>query len=183
MTFPTGNETWVYDQTSSQIAGRPQWHQRAKFSNGAFSRHQASCYAFFNGQHIIGDYASGNIYALNMNTLTDAGAVRKWLRTWRALSKPEFKPTRFDNLLIDCTTGSQTPQSANPQMVLRWSDDGGYNWSPEQYSAVGAAGVTWKRVFFPRLGSTKANKGLDRIFEISSTDQFQVALMGAFVNF
>jgi hypothetical protein len=32
---------------------------------------------------------------------------------------------------------------------------------------------------FRRLGSTRRNSGLDRIFELSSTDQFPVALIGA----
>lgn len=183
LTFPTAGETWVYDQTSSNLSGQPQWHQRAAFSNGVFSRHQSNCYAFFNGQHIVGDFASGKIYALNMDTLTDAGAQRKWLRTWRALEKPVYRPFRFDNLFVDMTTGIATPPSANPLVTLRWSDDGGYNWSPEQYGAQGSLGQTPKRVFFTRLGSTKADQGLDRIFELSSSDQFQVALMAAEINY
>ena len=181
LTFPTAGETWVYDATYGKEV--PSWHMRAAFSNGAFSRHQGNCYAFFNGQHIIGDYQSGKLYALDMDTYTDAGAQRKWLRTWRALKTPVFEPVRFESLMIDCTSGIAVPPASNPTLTLRWSNDNGYNWSPEQYSTGMQTGQTASRSFFNRLGATRRNTGLDRIFELSSTDQFQVALIGAEIGF
>lgn len=67
----------------------------------------------------------------------------------------------------------------NPQVVLRWSDDGGHNWSDEYFASAGKEGQTAQRVKFNRLGATKRNAGLDRIFELSSTDAFNVALIAA----
>lgn len=64
-------------------------------------------------------------------------------------------------------------------MSLKWSDDGGHNWSNEQYSSMGSVGQTSFRVIFRRIGSTRRNTGLDRIFEISSDAYTQVALIGA----
>jgi hypothetical protein len=69
--------------------------------------------------------------------------------------------------------------TADPQLMLRWSDDGGHNWTSERYAPAGKTGETARRVYFRRLGSTRKNAGLDRIFELSSTDRFDVALLGA----
>ncbi len=63
--------------------------------------------------------------------------------------------------------------------MLRFSDDGGHRWSNQRIAAVGPTGATAQRVKFNRLGSTRLNSGLDRIFELSSADAFGVALIGA----
>jgi hypothetical protein len=131
------------------------------------------------GPVIIGDYRNGNIYAFDLDAQTDAGTQRKWLRTWRALKEPTTQPTRFSQLRIDMQTGADVPDGTNPQVVLRWSDDGGHAWSIEWFRSAGATGETTWRVVFNRLGSTKRATGLDRIFELSSTDPFRVALLGA----
>lgn len=68
---------------------------------------------------------------------------------------------------------------ANPQVILTWTDDGGHNYSNEQLSSEGDIGQTSFRVIWRRIGSTRRNTGLDRIFEVSSTEPRQVALIGA----
>ena len=114
-----------------------------------------------------------------MNTLTDNGTPKKWVRSWRALPQAVFDPMTFSSLQIDMQTGIGIPDGTNPQVVLRWSDDGGHNWSNPRILAAGQIGKTALRVKANRLGSTRLNSGLDRIFELSSTDQFPVALIGA----
>jgi len=134
----------------------------------------------FNGLNLVGDYQNGNIYAFNLNTLTDNGTTRKWVRSWRALPKPTDEIVSFKSLRIDMETGaSVVPQATNPQCMLRWTDDGGHNFSNPILAAVGPTGATAQRVKFNRLGATRRNHGLDRVFELSATDQFRVALIGA----
>jgi hypothetical protein len=111
--------------------------------------------------------------------LTDNGAPRKWLRSWRASQQPSEQPTRFTSLRIDMQTGIGVPDGTNPQVVMRYSDDGGHTWSREWFAGAGKSGETGRRVKFNRLASTRRNHGLDRIFELSSTDPFPVALLGA----
>lgn len=176
ITFPTAGETWVYGVRSKL------WHRRASFSNGVFGRHWGNCYSFFNGRCVVGDYQSGNLYAFNLDNPLDNGVQRKWLRTWRAMGTAKLVPQRFNYLAIDMETGMQVV-TTNPQIMLRWSDDGGHNFSGEQvFQGVGNIGQTAQRVKFNRLGSTKKNAGLDRIFELSSTDAFKVTIMGAEVG-
>jgi hypothetical protein len=74
------------------------------------------------------------------------------------------------------------PIPTPPYVRLRWSDDGGHNWSNAQEASMGATGQTAQRVIFRRIGSTRRNTGLDRIFELSSDSDTQVALVGASIG-
>ena len=182
LTFPTGGATWVYDLTESRSFKAPMWHQRAQFSGGLLGRHQGNCFVFFAGLPLVGDYQSGNIYALDPNALTDNGAQRKWLRSWEALPQFSEATVRFGSLRIDMQTGINVPVATSPSVRLRWSQDGGRTWTPERIVAAGPIGATTQRVKFNRLGSTRRNGGLDRIFELSSTDQFPAVLVGAILE-
>lgn len=177
--FPSGNATWVYDVSASAEAGVPMWHRRAAFSNGQFSRDQGNNHALFRGQHLVGDYQTGNIYALNLDSQLDNGQQRKWVMTWRAMPASTMQPVRFSSLQIDMQTGIGVPAGTNPQLMLRWSDDGGHSWSNSIQGSAGKTGETKRRVKFTRLGATRRNAGLDRVFELSSADPFAVALIGA----
>jgi hypothetical protein len=68
-------------------------------------------------------------------------------------------------------------QGADPQVMLRWSDDGGHTWSNEHWVSMGKIGQYYKRVIWRRLGMT--TKLRDRIYEISGTDPVKIAIMGA----
>ena len=71
---------------------------------------------------------------------------------------------------------------SNRTIVLTWSDDGGHNYSNPQIASQGQIGQMSQRVMWHRIGSTRRNSGLDRIFEVSSDDPVQVALIGASLN-
>ena len=173
ITFPSGNETWVFDMITQS------WHQRAALSGGTLNRHAANAFAYFSGIPVVGDYQSGNIYYLNPNEQTDNGAQRKWIRSWRALLQPNPMPQAFSSLNIDMQMGMGVPAGTKPNIMLRWSDDGGHNWTSEVFGQVGQTGATTKRATFRRLGATRRGTGLDRTFELSSTDTYSVALIGA----
>ena len=64
-----------------------------------------------------------------------------------------------------------------PQVMLRWSDDGGHTWSNEHWQTMGGIGEYYTRVFWRRLGMT--GKLRDRVYEISGTDPVKIAIMGA----
>lgn len=66
---------------------------------------------------------------------------------------------------------------ADPQVMLRWSDDGGHTWSNEHWKSMGQIGQTGYRTIWRRLGMTL--KLRDRVYEISGTDPVQIAIMGA----
>jgi hypothetical protein len=70
-----------------------------------------------------------------------------------------------------------TVEGANPEIMLRWSDDGGHTWSNEHWSSMGRIGQFGRRVFWRRLGMTQ--KLRDRVYEISGTDPVKIAILGA----
>ena len=180
--FPTAGETWALDLTATAQFGTPMWHQRARFAGGAYYLHPVQCAVEYQGSVLAGDQTYGNIYKFDLDNMTDNGAQRQWLRSWRALPKPMEAPTRFSSLRIDMETGDGVPFGGNPQVALEWSDDGGHSWTAPIMAAAGQLGQTALRVMFRRLGATRRNTGLDRTFRLYSSDPFKVALIGAELN-
>lgn len=68
-------------------------------------------------------------------------------------------------------------EGANPEVMLRWSDDGGHTWSNEHWTTMGRIGQYGYRTFWRRLGMTV--KLRDRVYEVSGTDPVKIAIMGA----
>jgi hypothetical protein len=66
---------------------------------------------------------------------------------------------------------------AAPQIMLRFSDDGGHTWSNEAWRPMGELGQYGSRVIWRRLGMT--TKLRDRVYEISGTDPVKIVIMGA----
>lgn len=131
---------------------------------------------------VVGDYLTGNIYAFNPATYTDNGTRRRWLRRWRALPQNTFAAIKFTSLSIDMQTGAGVPTTGNPQLMLRWSDDGGHTWSGQRIVAAGTLGQTAQTIKFNRLGMTRRWAGSDRIFELSCADPFMIAILDAEVD-
>ncbi len=173
--FPSANTTWVYDVATGA------WHERAGWNNGSFTRHRSNCQMAFNNKIIVGDYEDGNIYAFDLDTYADNGQIQKWLRTWRALptGQNDLRRTAHHSLQIDLESGVglNIGQGSDPEVMLRWSDDGGHTWSNEHTASIGKIGQYYRRVFFRRLGMTM--KLRDRVYELSMTDPVKTAIMGA----
>lgn len=178
ITFPTAGKCWALDLTASSQLGYPCWHERAGFSNGSFVRYLAQNAVNFAGKILVGDSQGPNIYSLDLDVFLDNGETRKWLRSWRALDKATNAPSKFNWLSIDMETGIGVPDGTDPQLMLRYSDDGGHNWSNERQGSAGQVGETDLWVKFNRLGMCRRGPS-DRIFELSSTSQFKTALLGA----
>lgn len=182
ITFPLNGVTWCLDVTASEQMGMPMWHQRASWNGSAFGMFAPSSAALFNQQIVAGDYVNGNIYALDLNTYTDNGQPRRWLRTWRERPDFDLASSKVNCLEIEYQSGVGVPGGVTPNFNLRQSFDGGWNWSASRTAAAGQANQTGVRARFNRLGMVRRGAESDRIFELSSTDQMAVALLGAWVS-
>ena len=175
LTFPSADRTWVYDIATNA------WHERAGFAGGEFTRHRSNCQMVFNNEIIVGDYENGKLYAFDPEVYADGGQIQKWLRSWRALptGQNNLKRTAQHSLQLDCESGVglNVGQGSDPQVMLRWSDDGGHTWSNEHWRSMGKIGVYQARVIWRRLGMTV--KLRDRVYEASGTDPVKIAIMGA----
>jgi hypothetical protein len=175
LTFPSAQATWVYDAATNA------WHERAGFANGQFIRHRANCQMFYSEEVVVGDFQNGNIYAYDLDQFSDGDFAQKWLRSWRALptNQNNLKRTAQHSLQIDLETGVglNAGQGDNPQIMLRWSDDGGHTWSNEHWMSMGKIGAYGTRAIRRRLGMT--TKLRDRVYEASGTDPVKISIMGA----
>ena len=175
LTFPTANKTWVYDVATDA------WHERASWKNSSFTRHRGQCQMNFNSQTIVGDFENGNIYALDLNVYADNGEIQKWVRSWRPLppNQNNLKRTAQHTLQLECQSGVglNLGQGQDPQVMLRWSDDGGHTWSNEHWVSMGKLGEYGYRAIWRRLGMT--TKLRDRVYEISGTDPNKIVIVGA----
>lgn len=72
--FPSANnglgKDWLYDLSTKQ------WHERSWMNPGTCEEesHRALCHAFAYGINVVGDRQTGQLYMLDLNNQTDAGA-------------------------------------------------------------------------------------------------------------
>jgi len=91
-------------------------------------------------------------------------------------NQPDY-PVPFVPPMILSTTAYPAAAGYDPEVMLRWSDDGGHTWSNEHWASMGRIGQYGRRVFWRRLGMTL--KLRDRVYEVSGTDPVKIAIVGA----
>jgi len=175
LVFPSANATWVYDVATQA------WHERAGWVDGEFTRHRGNCQMAFNNEIVIGDYENGNLYAFDLDVYADNGAAQRWLRSWRAMPAGADNTFRSTHHMLqlegETGVGLNSGQGEDPQVMLRWSDDGGHTWSNEHWRSMGRIGAHGYRTIWRRLGMTM--KIRDRVYEVSGTDPVKIFITAA----
>jgi hypothetical protein len=180
LTFPTVDKTWCYDASTNL------WHERASLITGELKRYKANCMCLFNGNIVVGDGVTGDLYSLDNTFHMDGADPLKWLRAWRAIppGQNNLKRSAHHSLQIDVASGVGLIIGAgtDPVISLRWSDDGGHTWSRYHDRKIGKIGEYSARAIWHRLGMT--TKLRDRVYEVSGsgTDPVPIAIMGAELN-
>jgi hypothetical protein len=91
---------------------------------------------------------------------------------------PEYTLSlNFIDQVYEIPAAAPVVQGADPQVMLRFSDDGGHTWSNEHWKSMGRIGQFGKRTIWRRLGATM--KIRDRVYEVSGTDPVRIYVMGA----
>ena len=125
-----------------------------------------------NGDILIAEYVQNEITAETGEVLTtEAGDGFEPLVDAAAYPVPFVPPMMLS------TTGYPAAPGYDPEVMLRWSDDGGHTWSNEHWSSIGKIGAYGHRTFWRRLGMTV--KLRDRVYELSGTDPVKISIMGA----
>lgn len=179
--FPTANKTWAYDLSTGLWAERGYWME----AGGFFVADRPMCHTENNGKHLVGDWASGNVYILSSDYTTDDGNPIRGLRRTPTLSKENqwiyFKQIEF---VMETGLPTETPiyevdgVTIRPaQIQLRWSDNGGKTWSNWYYLSVGLVGQYDLRVIKRMLG--RARK---RVWEVAWTDPYPYRFNDAFID-
>jgi hypothetical protein len=204
LTFPTANATWVYDVSTNAWHERAGWdgvkfvrHRsncQANFNgeilvgdwllgliyafdpdvysdNNTPQRWLRSWRALPTGQNNLKRTAH---HSLQLDCESGVGVVDS--ETFLLLAEDDSF-LMLENGDFISSTNAAPLLGTNPQIMLRWSDDGGHTWSNEHWAAMGKIGEYNRRVFWRRLGMTL--KLRDRVYEISGTDPVKIAIMGA----
>jgi len=174
LSFPTANKTWCYDAATGA------WHERAyrNPTTGDLERHRSNNHIYFGSTNVVGDYANGNVYALDLNYYSDNGSPMLSRRA-AAVLYADGKRQFFKALQIEMEEGIglTTGQGSDPQAVLDWSDDNGKTWSNEHWATIGALGKYGTGIKWNRLGA-----GRDRVFRVSITDPIKRVIVGATIE-
>ncbi len=169
VTFPSIDITWAFDIVTSK------WHKWLSWDGQAYHRHIGSCFTQFNGNPMVGDYQNGNIYVLSNSIYTDNGSPIRRLRRAPHLVQ-DLQREFFSELQLQFQpgVGLSTGQGKDPQVMLRWSNDGGSTWSQEHWKSIGMQGKYKNRAIWRRLGMAR-----DRIYEVSMTDPVKAVIVSA----
>jgi len=173
VSFPSigeGGLTWAYDNTTGL------WHKWLYTNNqGQYERHRGNCCCFFNQQVLVGDYENGKLYRVSQSQYTDDGQMVRRVRRCPHITT-DLQRQYFAELQIQFQpgVGLSVGQGENPQAMLRWSDDGGFTWSNENWVSIGTQGSYYARAMWRRLGWAR-----DRVFEVVITDPIKAVIVSA----
>lgn len=166
--------TLVYDFSIRQ------WHERS-FKNATLNareQHRGSCHFVFDNKNLIGDRENGNIYDLSLDYYDDYGEEMVWERI-----SPHYDDEKrlisHNKLELDCEVGQglASGQGSDPQIMMKYSDDGGNTWSDELWAPLGKLGEYQTRVEWRALGRSR-----DRVYCLSGSDPVAFQLNEAYLN-
>ena len=171
LAFPTEGVTWLYNETSNQ------WSQMTSgVDEGA---HVATSYASCYGKHLIAD--GGNVHEWDLDTFTDNSEVIVRERSTGNLSA-DLLGGRYAGLpvtwnwieLILDSKATVTGQGSDPELMLEFSDDGGYTWSSERKLKLGRVGDYIWSVKAEQLGQS-----VQRVYRFRVSDSIGCTLQRA----
>ena len=178
--IPGAQWSWVYDVSEGL------WHKRAFWvaASATYEAHRSWNHVYAFGKHLVGDWASGNVYEMTQSTYTDNGSVIRRLRRSPTVLN-EMNRVYLLELRVNMNTGNgpQPPLTDGagnpraPQVMLRVSRDGGSTWGNQHVRPCGFAGEYGTFVRFQRLGY-----GRRPVFELSVTDPIPWAIVDAYLD-
>jgi hypothetical protein len=158
--------TFVYDCSTGL------WHERQSYSQDNWRA--AVILRAFN-KWLVCDADSNKIGQLTAAAFSEWGDVLRTSCTAPAVTDDNKRifHSRLE-LTFEQGTGLVSGQGSDPQIMLRWSDDGGRTWSGEHWRGLGGIGEFRKRAMWNRLGQSR-----DRVYEYAISDPVRRTLMFA----
>jgi hypothetical protein len=98
--------TWVWDDTTGY------WHEQASFG---LNRRTWEQYCFFNGQHVVGDYASGAIYQVSPDAYDEAGVELPMVVQTQIHNYP--KRLKISSIYLDTVPGTGVAPKYSTQVI------------------------------------------------------------------
>lgn len=165
--LPASNRTLVFDISTGQWHERQSWTSNTAGNVVNLGRWRGSHALEIYGKVILGDAFDGRIGELDWTVFTEYGGIMPMIcrsTTLHADRKRLFM-SRFE-LDMEAGVGLTTGQGSNPQVMLRYSRDGGKTWSKEElWRSLGKLGEYNKRLRWMKMG-----QGFQYTFELLITD-------------
>jgi len=168
LTLPSQNKTVAYDAAAGL------WAERGHSIHG---RHNAQCYAFCYGKHLIGDFQSGDIFALDNQAYTDNGDIIEREAIAPVLHNNQNRVSMYGlEIEIGCP-GRKLESGGSAKVSMQFSDNNGKTWSSVRTRDIVSNGNKQKRVKFGPLGQF-----MNRNIRIRVTDPVPVAIAGIYTE-
>lgn len=172
LTFPTAGVTWGYDITTGL------WHKRSSGSSGGAYRGNGSVGAF--NRQFVGDSQSGKIFVLDAANKTEDGETVFCTVRFPTLSRPVNFNLPLIELDMEVGVGLPSEISQTRDLQVRFSTDGGYNYTNHSDIDLGSLGNYRERVPIHLFGRIVRNK--DFVLELVLTDPIDFRLYGAWAD-
>lgn len=170
LTFPTEGRTFEY------IVEDQFWVERK--SNG-LTRHLSIGHVYFNNVNVVGDINTGEIYKIDGTVYTEDGTQIERIRRTQNINKGSNGLIFHELvLMIEAGVGNVVGAGANPEVAMRYSDDGGHNWSSWLNGQMGAIGATETECYWTKLGFSENG----RVFEFKVTDPVKTVFVDAYAR-
>lgn len=167
LSFPSEPATWVYSINNGK------WHERWTES---FGRHAGQYHVYAWSNNYICDFRDTPlIHKMSMDNITDYGTPIRRIRSTTAYSSGG-NHAFWAKVGLECNSGD-SKQGEVPQVMFRYSDDGGRTWSNEIWQPFGRVGDYRTRVEYGPLG-----RSLNRAYEFSITHSGSLAITGAYAE-
>lgn len=166
----------------SYDVGEKQWHARADWDAqlGVYTQWRVRGIVAVNGQILGGDYQSGDIYELDLNTYSNDGDILKRERTIPYLST-ENQLVFLDQFELGMQPGEgiSSGQGVSPTATLEISRDGARTWVDAGMASLGAVGEYLDRCIWRRLGRARSDR---LVVRVTQTDPVKCAWIGAWLR-
>ena len=177
--FTIGDNTFVYDATTSALSGKDEWHERQTgiTDGNGFQVWRAIHGIKAFGKILVGDDRSGKTGELDFDTKTEYGdKVERFFTTKPFIQDGNDIFSHEIELLMQTGVGDAT--TPDPQIRMDYSDDGGRTFVSEISKSMGKVGQFKTRVRWTRLGSIPSN----RVLRFKMTDPVEYNVYALFAN-
>lgn len=156
------DETLVYDVSTKD------WRVRASRDpiTADMEQHRGSCHIYAFNKHLIGDRVTNKVYEMDLDNYTEDGNpfLRKFVTPHIDQMKELISHKQLE-LDMETGVGLTSGQGSDPQIMMRYSDDNGKNWSSELWLPLGKKGEYGRQIIWNRLGRSR-----DRVYEFTVSD-------------
>lgn len=173
--FPSAEVTWCYDNVTRQ------WHERGKWNTttGSYGKYRARFQVEMFEKNLVCDNSGTGVHSLDPTTYTDVdGSVLRRVRRAPHINQENQRLT-FDRLELEADrgVGLTSGQGSDPQLMLRYSNDGGKTFGTQRNRTLGKIGEWDTRIRWNRCGSAR-----DRVFEVAVSDPVPARLLNAYLT-